>query len=83
MEQNQQHAAAWPDAAVLPQSQAREEGDRRNGESERGVEPLRMHRRRAAQSLKDTDELLKRRNVCAQEAASYVKSILAPYGCQP
>lgn len=80
MAQNQQHAATWPDAAVLPSSQ--EEGHQCDRESERGVEPLRMHKGRAAQSLKDTDELVKIRNVFAQEAALYIKSIPAPCGCK-
>lgn len=39
-----------------------------------------MHKRRAAQSLKDMDKLLKSGNVCAQQAASYMKSIPAPCG---
>lgn len=68
MAENQQHAAARPDAADLPPSHAREGGvGWENAEEE---------------SLKDTEELLDGGNVRTQEADSYAKAFPAPSGCR-
>lgn len=79
MAENQQHAAARPDAAesclrVMLGRGTRAGGSRRGG----GV----GWENAEEESLKDTQELLDGGNVRAQEADSYVKSFPAPSGCR-